>query len=246
MLQRYRFVLVALALVGLGSAGIASPASAATTISGAASPLKIDLGQVATLSGRVSTGATGTKLAIERGRNGGWYPYGTATTRAGAWSLRVKPTSSGRYAFRVRAGSVTSPTFYLSVYKLTYLDTYAHPTNGWNEAAISINGKVYGRSGYEVNNFSGSINKVDFDLARKGRRLAMVVGLRDDADSRHRVVWQVFGDGRLLASGQTQLGQSTKVDVDVSNVLRLEFQTQCVKGSCYSGPVGFGDPIIRS
>ncbi|MCU1352508.1 MAG: serine/threonine protein kinase [Acidimicrobiales bacterium] len=247
MLRKSLFAFVAVLAMSLSVVNV-QPASAASTLSGAASPLKIDIGKTALLKGRLSSGANRVKVYIERGRNGGWYPYSSATTaNGGYWSATVKPTSSGRYAFRARIGSLSSPTFYLSVYKLTYLsDIDALSSNQAYRDVVKINGATY----YDSIYIWASCNVDDYteyDLGRRGRTLTVVIGALDDANSGIQGPWRILGDGAVIAQGTAKLGVAPKYVLDVTNVLRLRIEVRKgVSPSCGQGDVGFGDALLRS
>lgn len=225
----------------------APPATANNLISGYAVPGKIDIGQYATLKGRLGSGRSGVVVIIDRGRNGRWYPYTYGrTTTNGYYAFRIKPTSSGRYAFRARVSTGTSDTFYLSVYKLTYLDEMRQVTCCSSVGSVQINGRTYIHGVYDEPDYYSSWERTEWDLARRGRLFNATVGLRDDADSRAQVAWEILGDGRVLASGTSRLGQAQPISVNVTNVLRLTIQFRYVTGSYYDGYLAFGNPVIRS
>jgi hypothetical protein len=94
----------ALVLPGLALAG-AAPAQAATrhpSITIAANHRSIHLGSAVTISGKVSPNRHGRHVTLQRHYGGAWHQDKTATlSRSSHYTLRVKPTHTGVWSYRV-------------------------------------------------------------------------------------------------------------------------------------------------
>lgn len=94
-----------------------------------------------------------------------------------------------------------------------------------NEPA-EVNGKSYPNSIVLTPNSSmEGREEAEYDLSREWKTLGSVIGLSDDAPADATVRFEIFGDGERLYRADLAFGESEKIDIDVSDVLRLKLQT---------------------
>jgi len=86
--------------------------------------------------------------------------------------------------------------------------------------STEVNGKYYANSVTLTLN-PGPAN-VSYNLGRQWRQLDATVGLSDDSPENEKVQFQIIADDRIIYNGVFELGQSKKLSLNVTNVLRLE------------------------
>ena len=86
--------------------------------------------------------------------------------------------------------------------------------------STEVNGKYYANSVYLSVN-PGPAN-VSYNLGRQWRQLNATVGLSDDSPENEKVQFQIIADDHIIYNGVLELGQSRKLSLNVTNVLRLE------------------------
>ncbi|HEY3673657.1 MAG TPA: PASTA domain-containing protein [Acidimicrobiia bacterium] len=121
------------------------------------------------------------------------------------------------------AGSPFSPNVTLQIARqpvVTYLSDLSPVEGGADSGVATMGGTTYAHA---VTFYASSAStKAGYDLGRHYRRLRGTVGLRDDDQASSSVKVEVFADGRSIFSQTVGLGQSVELDLDVTNVLRLE------------------------
>ncbi|MFF0087679.1 NPCBM/NEW2 domain-containing protein [Streptomyces canus] len=134
--------------------------------------------------------------------------------------------------------ATTSPT--LQTQYLSDLDPLTS-TQGVDTSAVEINGEGYARSVTLIVNAAGPVGSAEYNLARHWDRFSAAVGLRDDSPTGGRITFEVSVDGRLQYSETIPLGRSQKIDLDVSDALRLKLTVTYSgqdTGSSYYGSWG--------
>ncbi|MGI5292206.1 NPCBM/NEW2 domain-containing protein [Nonomuraea polychroma] len=92
-------------------------------------------------------------------------------------------------------------------------------------APAEVNGESYPNSVILIPNSSVQGRDVaEYDLSREWRTLEAVIGIKDDAPADATVRFEVFGDGDRLYQKDLTFGESEKINIDVSDVLRLQLQ----------------------
>jgi len=86
--------------------------------------------------------------------------------------------------------------------------------------SAEVNGKYYANSVF-LSVDPGPAN-VSYNLGRQWRQLDTTVGLSDDSPENEKVQFQIIADDRIIYNGVLELGQSKKLSLNVTNVLRLE------------------------
>lgn len=89
----------------------------------------------------------------------------------------------------------------------------------------NVNGRHYSESiVYRCTDFATAVRgRVEFDLGRRFRSFKTTAGVLDDAvEGRQTGIFQVVGDGIMLAEQMASQGKPCVIDVNVSTVLRLE------------------------
>ncbi|SES13392.1 NPCBM/NEW2 domain-containing protein [Lentzea albida] len=89
----------------------------------------------------------------------------------------------------------------------------------------NVNGRYYSESiVYRCSDFANAVRgRIAFNLGRRFRSFRTTAGVLDDALEGHQTgVFQVIGDGVMLAERTASHGAPCVIDVDVSTVLRLE------------------------
>jgi NPCBM/NEW2 domain len=89
-----------------------------------------------------------------------------------------------------------------------------------NTGNVEVNGQNYANSVYLYLNPGPA--SVSFNLGRQWRTLDTTVGVSDDSPENQKVQFQVFADQRLIYNHIFELGQSRRITLNVTNVLRLE------------------------
>jgi hypothetical protein len=107
--------------------------------------------------------------------------------------------------------------------------TYLADTTTVNQAdgppgsgLVQLGGSAYPHSIFTTN-YSEAAGKgvLEYDLQRTCSALKFTAGITDDSSTGSRQRFEVYGDGRLLASIDVAFGQPKAQSVDVTNVLRL-------------------------
>lgn len=87
----------------------------------------------------------------------------------------------------------------------------------------TVDGQEYTRSlVHSLDSYRRDTDQIGYDLGRRFERFAATVGLSDDSGTDDRVRFEVMGDGTVIAEATLGLGESEVLDVDVTDVLRLE------------------------
>lgn len=113
--------------------------------------------------------------------------------------------------------------------------------NSFNTGTQKSNSISYAHGIY-ISSYSGVNATVDYDLSRQYRQLVGSVGLNDEASTDSEVKLEVYGDDRLLKEFTLTFGTTTKLDVDVTKVLRLRLSISSLRGN---GGVVLGDARLQ-
>ncbi|WNZ06185.1 NPCBM/NEW2 domain-containing protein [Streptomyces sp. 11x1] len=131
--------------------------------------------------------------------------------------------------------SPTSQTRYLS--DLTPLTS----SQGVDTSAVEINGEGFARSVTLIANAAGPVNSVEYNLSRHWDMFSATIGLRDDSPTGGKLTFEVSVDGKQEYSETVPLGRSQKIELDLSNALRMKLTVTYSgqdAGSSYYGSWG--------
>jgi hypothetical protein len=95
-------------------------------------------------------------------------------------------------------------------------------TQGVDTSTVEINGEGFAQSVTLIVNAAGPVNSAEYNLGRHWDRFSATAGLRDDSPTGGKLTFEVSVDGKQEYSQMIPLGKSQKVDLDVSNALRLK------------------------
>ncbi|MGI8686631.1 MAG: NPCBM/NEW2 domain-containing protein [Acidimicrobiales bacterium] len=98
--------------------------------------------------------------------------------------------------------------------------------SAWQLGAVQV-GPVLHDNAYACNLFSGGVGSLDFILGSSFRKFTVTIGLAEDSTSqRHRVKFEIIGDGVHYLAQTKTLGFGERVDIEanVSGVSRLRLQ----------------------
>lgn len=241
-----RLALVIAVLLGL--TGLAACDPSPSSITARTAVWAVDVNQQTQVVGNINPRSGGKTVVLERKISGRWYERGRATTNSnGAFSINIRPSQSGAYAFRVRSGGTSSPSFYLRVWFQEHLDSVT-PVAGryvFSKGERTMDGRRYTRA-LQSSSCSASGTAVEYDLGRRYGRVNMVIGLDDRSSSTAQRNYFIYTDGHQVASGTVRLGQTRTVGVNLDGKLRLKVEWRRAGSSC-NGTSYFtlGDPILR-
>lgn len=134
----------------------------------------------------------------------------------------------------------TSQTQYLST-----LDPLTS-TQGVDTSTAEINGEGFARSVTLIVNAAGPIASAEYNLGRHWGTFSATAGLRDDSPTGGKLTFEVSVDGKDEYRETIPLGQSQKIELDVSDALRLKLTVTYSgqdAGSSYYG--SWGDALLK-
>ncbi len=238
-------VALALALVSVPTAAsAAAQAKPKLTIS---APGSIEKGSAVTLSGTASKSGK-VKLQVRYSKGGSWSTIGSKRVAKGAFSFGDKPSTDKTRWYRFtmkkkgktatsRAAKVTvvqpappSHKWYdlydMSYHASNYLDRFAN---------LRINGAYYTKSLKATNNAGYR----EYNLSRLCTELTGTIGLDDD-------ITNTGGQGQVRSrtdsnevyKKQFGLGQAEPVTINVTNVLRIRFESNQLGDTRARGAIG--------
>lgn len=120
-------------------------------------------------------------------------------------------------------------------------------TQGVDTSTVQINGEGFAQSVTLIANAAGPVNSAEYNLGRHWDRFSATAGLRDDSPTGGKLTFEVSVDGKREYSQTIPLGKSQKVELDVSNALRLKLTVTYSgqdAGSSYYG--SWGDARLQS
>lgn len=253
-MQRFkmRTAVAVVALVGLFGplAVLTSPTEAAprTTVSTGLAQSYVSVGGTMSLRGYINPKANNKTVSIERYILGKWRQTMTAKTNStGLYRVNGRPTKPGKFSYRVRYGTAVSRTVTLVVTPVSYLSEMRPESSNSlsNGGSVEMNGNVFPRTLYSSSCCGSGGGNAEYNLGRKYKVLTATVGTLDSGTSTTwRGTWTIKGDGVVLASGQTRLGFTQPVSVNVSGVLRLRIEYVRVTGTSGRGIIGFGNAKV--
>lgn len=95
-------------------------------------------------------------------------------------------------------------------------------TQGVDTSTVEINGEGFARSVTLIVNAAGPVGSAEYNLGRHWNRFSATAGLRDDSPTGGRLTFEVSVDGKQEYRETIPLGESQKIELDVSNALRLK------------------------
>ena len=167
-----------------------------------------------------------TKLLGRQADQAGLQYWTQQVLTQGDINLAVSLASSGEYLARAQRPYLVDLPTAQGTY---YYDSYG------------INGVQFRRGlKLQVNQFN---SPPEFDMARAYKHLVGTVGTIDTGRANISMNVKIYVDGVIRFNQNTSLGQSTRINLDVTNALRLKLLVTCVAASCSGGNnwVGFGD-----
>lgn len=115
-------------------------------------------------------------------------------------------------------------------------------TQGVDTSTVEINGEGFARAVTLIVSAAGPVNSVEYNLGRHWDRFSATAGLRDDSPTGGKLTFEVSVDGKQEFSETIPLGKSKKIDLDVSDALRMKltvtYSGQDSAGNGYFGSWG--------
>jgi hypothetical protein len=137
------------------------------------------------------------------------------------------------------AGSTSPPLDAKPVNASVFLNEQKALVGALKGGSYTVNTQRYDHSLAAINCWE---QKNEYLLNRRFHRLQAVVGLSDETDFDTKVTFTVVGDGRELFAQELTFGKSVPVDVNVTDVLRLQIGVST--DSCVDGAAVWGDPRL--
>jgi hypothetical protein len=117
-----------------------------------------------------------------------------------------------------------------------YLSSFEALSGGAYSDSTEIGGVPYPES-LTLDVWTAETETAEYNLSREWKIFKAVAGVSDKAPTGSRIRFEVFGDKQRLYCKDLEIGQADMVDVDVSDVLRLE-----LRATLLSEPLsGMGD-----
>jgi len=123
------------------------------------------------------------------------------------------------------------------------LDGLTPVAGGMDSGNVEVNGKFYADSIYLYPSPPGSVS---YNLGRQWRRFQATVGLSDNSLENVKVRFQIFADGRSIYDHIFTLGQSQQINLDVSNVLRLDLTATLESADAGPTEAVWGNAMLTS
>lgn len=115
-------------------------------------------------------------------------------------------------------------------------------TASYDRGVATISGQSYAHSVTATpSRYDLRPQAVAYDLGRRYLRFQGTVGLTDRSPSDAQIKVEVLGDGRPLFAQTITLGQAVPIDVDVTNVLRLQIVATNLKSPSGNPYIAWGD-----
>jgi NPCBM/NEW2 domain len=159
----------------------------------------------------LTTALLGTLVACSSGSHSLNSPATTRSTSAPATVTTSAP---------VTQSSGPALVTYIQDFQATP-DSEPYDTQG----VAQVNGVSYPNSQGAQFCFGSNERKWTYVLGRKYSSLQGTIGLSDNSVATAKIRFEILADGRLVYSKDLQVGQSTPLNVPVSNVLQLELDT---------------------
>lgn len=252
MTRRLARLLTSLLVAGLLCAvAPAAPTGAASagsySVSAAFGATVLTLGDTTTVTGRVTPGAPGKTVTLQRKAGPKWEVIGSKKlTKKSKFRFVLNPVKLGGAQYRVcKAGTARTKTgcskaTLVSVYRWHYLyDLESVDSDGvYNEDSLFINGTSYKKSLYM---YTPSFR--EYNVNRRCAVLQTTLGADDRNTTGSVVNVEILTDGTSQLSRNYAVGQSESVTVDLRNALRVRFEGADVtdEGTDY---VGVGSPRV--
>lgn len=106
---------------------------------------------------------------------------------------------------------------------------YVPSSDGWDKGTVKVNGEAYAHSLYTddaLDCYASTSTRVRrVNLSRDWEKFRSVIGLKDaGSSSKAEITFEIFGDDKLLVERTMGFGESRRVAIDVSDVLRLKLR----------------------
>ncbi len=217
----------------------------------------IDSGENVRLTGRVTPGAAGITVKVQKRLEGTtrWVDEKTLRTKTGGtYSYRDNPATEGKRRYRVVVPRTAqhpqgvSPSVPLTIFRWQPLNELAVRSKSYtgSTSSVSINGVDYGPSfvglTYGVEGF------VDWNLDKRCTSLTARVGNGDGSDDLAQAAVQLVADGINSYAGTFALTQSQVRTVDLTGVFRLAFKWSSTNPETPNGSGAqavLAEPMVR-
>ena len=203
--------------------------SSRATVTASVSKTTLVIGQKSSVSGAVTPGKSGLKVALQLKRGKTWSTVTTKKTTAGGhYTMKVNPAAPGTLIYRVaklpgrRGAVVYSPTFKVNVYRwhnVSDMEFVDSETEEYDET-VNINGDPFPHS-FTLDADDSSVGFFELNVNRKCSTFKAALGVWDESTTGAVAGTEVSGDGNLLQEGSYGLGEVDKVSLNIDNVLRL-------------------------
>jgi hypothetical protein len=246
--MRVRALLIGLLVVVAPTLAACEPSP--TAIQAAFQPNAIDVGRSAEIRGIVAPATAGTTVVLEQRVGSGWRRHrSTQTTAGGALYFHLNKPAVGTYAFRVRGGSTSSPTFYLKVHDRVPLDRRWGPTRLSTVPGSQTLADTTYQNPISYAGCAG-IGSALFQFQPKGefRVVEMFIGMAMSSPSGSQREFTIRGDGKVLRTGTANVGSHHRTRLDMTGVRQLDIEIVSKPFGCGTpqsqGTFVLGDPYL--
>ena len=162
----------------------------------------------------------------------------TATTTPTLPPAPSGQMSSGSGQAFTNSGTAQAPTGSNAPLVNTYLEDMQPVAGSENSGAYQVNGVTYAHSiSVGTGDYcSSSSSTVQYNLERQFNSFQATIGLTDQSPATAKVEFDVYLDGNKIFTGVFGLGQSQKINLSVSNGLRLRLDATPIEPSTGSCP----------
>lgn len=246
--MRVRTLLIGLLVVAAPLLAGCEPSP--TAIQASFQPNSIDVGRSTEIRGTVTPATAGTTVVLEQKVGAEWRRHRSMETRAGgALYFHLDTPAVGTYAFRVRSGSTSSPTFYLKVHDRVPLGLRWGPTrlstvHGPQTLATTTYADPISYAG------CAGISSALFQFQPKGEfsRVEMVIGMAMASPAGSQRQFTIRGDGKVLRTGTANVGSHHRTVLDLAGVRQLDIEILSTPFGCGTtqskGTFVLGDPYL--
>lgn len=234
--RRLVSLLVALGVAVACLASVNGPAQAISKgtyrVTATASISSVTLGSTGKVSGSVTPKAAGQNVVLQELRRSEWTTVASKKlSKSSTYKMVVNPSKVGNVKYRVckgaykktKVGCSTEFTVRVSQWRYLYdLDAVDYD-DIYGEDPLTINGRTFKKS-LVSEYYSGTFFR-EYNLSRKCTSLRLTGGIADDSESGAAGQLEILTDGNSRYDQTFALGESSPIEIDVSNALRVRFET---------------------
>lgn len=211
----------------------------------------VTLGGAVKVRGKVRPKARHQRVSVQELINDTWTTVSTKKlTKKSKYKATFFPSNAGAVQYRVcksafrRVAAGCSAPSTVSVFQWRYLHDLdsIDDENFYREDPLAINGTSYKKSLRGSERWDeGGTDFVEYNLSRRCTAFRATVGIADMSESGAAGQLEILTDGNSVYNQSFALGQSAAVSFDVSNALRIRFESTTDRNDL-SEYVGIGSP----